>query len=90
MSHVIQILCGADGRRTPHDGQFLVAYDPDTPFGELDLTTSFDIAQARRFVDMVELHRLYSAISRAQPVRPDGKPNRPITGLTLEVVNVPD
>jgi hypothetical protein len=48
---------------------------------------SHDPADAARFTPE-ELAALYKAVPANRPVRPDGKPNRPITMFTLMTVPV--
>jgi hypothetical protein len=85
---IIRIVGAADGRPTPHDGRYLAHYDPDTPYGTLRLISTDDVAKAQHFLDAAQLHACYSAISKKQPTRPDGRPNRPITGLTVEFLDL--
>jgi hypothetical protein len=88
--NVIKILGDASCGPTLHDGRYLLAYNPNTPYGTLDLTSTDDIAKAKRFADAGDLHAEWTAISKLQPTRPDGKPNRPLTGLAIELVRVDD
>ena len=85
---VIKIVTGANGMSTPHDGRYLLGYNPDTVYGDLIMISTPDIAKARRFHDLSAVHELWAAVSKQQPVRPDGKPNRPMTGLTIEVIEI--
>lgn len=86
---VIKIVGGANGIQTPHDGRYLFSYNPDTVYGDLAMVSTPSIAKARRFVDLSDAHELWAAVSQRQPVRPDGRPNRPLTGLTIEIVEFP-
>jgi hypothetical protein len=86
MAKVIKFVCGVDGRDTPLDGRFLVAYSADSLFGDLAVDTTDDIAKAQRFADVVEVHKIWRAVSKLEPRRPDGKWNRPITGMTIEIL----
>jgi hypothetical protein len=70
---------------TPHQGRYVVAYNPDTPYGTLALTTTADRSQALRAEAIVFLE-MWLTVSKVQPKRPtDGRPNRPISGLTMEL-----
>ena len=72
-------------KRTPHDGRFIVSWNPHTKAGILDLTSTQDPRQARVF-SLVDLWEEYRTISLVEPVRPwDGEPNRPLTGINLAV-----
>lgn len=87
---VILIECDANGNPTPYDREYVVAYNPDTEYGTLDLTTTPDPAKALRFPGPVEAFRFCKRVSALQPTRPDGQPNRPITGLCVWIENAPE
>lgn len=86
----IRIVTGANGMPTPHDGRYLFSYNPDTVYGDLAMVSTPDLGKARRFTDLSAAHDLWAAVSQRQPVRPDGRPNRPITGLTVEIIEIID
>jgi hypothetical protein len=88
--NVLKIVSDAAGRDTPHDGRYLATYNPNTKYGTLDMTSTADIGEAMRFVDASDVHAVWTAVSKLQPTRPDGKPNRPLTGLTIELITVLD
>ena len=76
------------------DGQWLVAYDPDGGPAHIDYPTgSFetdsDPAKALRFPDMVTAWKLWRTTSTRTPLRPDGRPNRPLTAFTIRVEKLP-
>jgi hypothetical protein len=84
---VIQIVCLADGRATPHDGEYLV---DDTIEGLVaHLVTTPHVAKARGFSSSTEALEHWRRQSVVYPLRPDGKPNRPLTAYTVEVTHVP-
>lgn len=75
---------------TPYDGLYLVDYDPDRtgtdPSGEsmlCHLTATIDRSKARRFKSLGELHETWRQASKKWPLRPDGRPNRPLTAFTI-------
>lgn len=89
---ILEILGLVDGSESPFDGQFLVDFDPDrpgvTPDGRsfiFHLLTTTDRAEARVFADAGEAHEFWRQVSRANPVRPDGEPNRPLTIFTVTI-----
>jgi hypothetical protein len=78
----------ADGRDAGDiTGAWLVWYDPAGNNGNGDAAWSHDPADAARFTDR-EWAELYAAAPVNRPLRPDGKPNRPITMLNLLIVPV--
>lgn len=86
---VIRIVGTANGTRSPHDGRYVVRWNPHTRFGTLALHSTAEVAWARRFT-AEEAVREWKTISRVEPRRPDGEPNRPLSGLTCELVEVAD
>jgi hypothetical protein len=77
----------ADGRDAEITGAWLVWYDPAGNNGNGDAAWSHDPADAARFTDR-EWAELWTAAPANRPLRPDGKPNRPITMLNLLIVPV--
>ena len=78
----------ADGRDAGDiTGAWLVWYDPAGNGGNGDAAWSHDPADAARFTDR-EWAELYAAAPANRPLRPDRKPNRPITMLNLLIVPV--
>lgn len=80
---IIRVIGGADGRSTPHDGRYVVSWNPHTEYGALELTSTDDPAKAKRFA-FAEAFGEYRTVSQRQFLRPDGGINRPLTGITVE------
>lgn len=84
------------GCREPHKvvGKFLRSYDPapapnSSRYDGGDLMTTEDMALAKKFEEPSEAYLLYLATAPYPfHVRPDGKPNRPLTAFTIEVSQV--
>jgi hypothetical protein len=73
---VCRILCGMQpGQRTPHDGRYLVAYDPDTEDGVLALTSTARLDQAL-VAPAIDFMRMWRAVSPA-PAGACGRPSEP-------------
>ena len=64
---------------------WLKDFDFDAGGGAGFLTTTADKNDAMVFDDLKELHDYWTKQSTVLPTRPDGKPNRPFTGFTIEV-----
>lgn len=87
MKGIVIFLVGpAAGGSTLHDESYVVDYQPefwatnDYPW----LATSRDIAKARVFPSITEAHAYWRQTPPApDDVRPDGRPNRPLTGFTV-------
>lgn len=87
-------LIGIRDMETPFDGQYLYHYDPDKPM-EVNgvpmvctvLTTPYP-EQAKKFENVGDLHAEWTRVCEKEPVRPDGKPNRPLTAFTIESLSL--
>ena len=88
MTVVIIALGFANGIDCPHAGQFLESFDFEdgngVGFGEF--TT--DIKRAKKFADKVEAYRFYHTVPKCKPRRNDGRPNRPLTALSVELQEI--
>jgi len=95
MTMVMRIVGLACGMPTVFDGQYLVDYEVDTPSidsrgrqMDIHLVTTPDIQKAKRFKSLLELRDEWARVSKLNPQRSDGKPNRPLTAFTIEPVIV--
>lgn len=78
------------------DGQWIEWFDPDAsatdppsyPTG--DGAATMDPAKALRFDTAADALAFWKQTSRVVPMRPDGKPNRPLTALTVTVEQLPE
>ncbi len=80
----LKLIGTAVGQPTEHDGRWLVEYDPSMALTEdrIVLKTTDQEAEAKVFPtgrEALECWRLPVG------VRPDGKPNRPLTAWTVEI-----
>ncbi len=89
---IIEILGLVDGSPSPFDRQFLVEFDPDRPGVAPDgrpiifhLVTTPDRTKARTFAEGNEAIEFWRQVSRDDPTRPDGEPNRPLTMFTVSI-----
>lgn len=83
---ILRILCGADGSTTPHDGRYVVFWNPHTEAGVLELISTPDPAEAHVFTRAAAVTE-WRTVSCVQPRRPwDGLPNRPLTSITIELL----
>lgn len=91
---VIQIVGLVNGIASPLDGEFLVEYDPgrDGMAGGLPMTahikTTPRLSEAKRYAGMAEAHAEWIRVDPRQPIRIDGKPNRPLTAFSCEFKTV--
>lgn len=88
MSSIVKIIGAAGGTRTPHDGRYVVAWNPHTRYGMLECESTDDVTKAHQF-DGADAFRAWTTVSSVQAVRPDGLPNKPLTALTIEIMPMP-
>lgn len=82
---VIRIVGSALGNPTLEDGQYVREYCACGNNGHGYLRVTDDMQQARVFPSLVEAFACYR---ESCGLRPDGKPNRPLTAYTVEMVPV--
>lgn len=93
MSVVMRVLAaGASAKgEHPHDGEplFVKAFDVDAHdgFGMVEYTDQIDEAFA--WPTIAEAFDDYRRQSTVKPQRADGKPNRPLTALTVAIEDQP-
>jgi hypothetical protein len=85
MSVIVKVVGASSGVVTPHDGKWVVEWNPHVPFGTLALTSTDDQTKAKRFPSVVDVMRQYQTVSCVQPNRPDGGPNRPLSGIDIVI-----
>ena len=92
---VIRLIGLANGETSLADGQWVKEYNPSTdgtdPAGQAIgclLVTTSDPTQARLY-GMSEVLEVWRRVDSRNPVRPDGKPNRPLTAYTVEITPPP-
>lgn len=92
MSHVIRVVDRASTGEEPEQLTYLASYDPDfvpgegfPPYPSGMATWTTDIAEAMKFDSVAEAFALWTAQSKTVPYRPDGKPNKPLCGMTIAV-----
>jgi hypothetical protein len=76
----------AAGRQDSPDGQYLASYDPEAHGGRGSATWTPDPAKAMTFGDARAAFESWQQVPRSRPVRPDGKPNHPLTAFTVAIV----
>jgi hypothetical protein len=82
---VIRAIGFASGVSCPHAGMFLKHADFNAYSGQGLMTFTGDITQAMVFATAGDAIQFWRTRSKAQPTRPDGRPNRPLTALTIEI-----
>jgi len=92
--YVLQLSHLASGEKSIVDGHYVVDYDASRPgvgssaTSECHLVTTLDWRKAKRFASEKEAVDCWQQVNARDPVRPDGKPNRPLTSYTIEVQEI--
>jgi hypothetical protein len=90
MAVAVKVIGSADGGKNPHAGKFVAAWNPHTRAGTLELSSTTDPKRALTFAAVEEALIEWNTVSRVQTVRPwDNRPNKPLTGVTVELVDLP-
>jgi hypothetical protein len=91
MSVSVRVIGAANGKPTPHDGRLVERWNPHTYAGTLELTSTTNPKLARRFDSVTDALTEWNTVSYVEPLRPwDKRPNKPLTGLTVELVDLDD
>lgn len=76
----------ASGAEPP--GQYIKAFDPEAYEGRGSADGTFDKREALTFATTDEALNFWRQQSKTRPFREDGKPNRPLTAFSIEIVPV--
>lgn len=85
MRYVIRAIAFANGEPCPHAGQWLSHFDVDAYNGQGWCEFTDNIRKAKRFDTFEAAMTFWKQQSKVQPLRPDGRPNRPLTALTAVI-----
>lgn len=89
--YTIKLLATAAGVPTEHDGRYLVRYQPTRmdQRGDFEpgfvLVTTPDVAYAARYLSELDA---WDTVRLQAGLRPDGKPNRPLTAWHVEIARI--
>lgn len=82
---VIRAIGFANETPCPHEGQFLMKADFEAFGGQGHMVFTDDVGKALKFATAGDALLFWQTTSRTKPKRPDGRPNRPLTTLTIEI-----
>jgi hypothetical protein len=85
LKYMIQAVAFANGVPCPHEGQYLKDFDFEAHDGRGEGSFTSNMVEAKLFDSPVEAMEYWKTQSKAKPFREDGKPNRPLTALTIMV-----
>ena len=87
-----QTVIWIDSLMFPNDSQdikkYLKTYDPEAHEGMGLIEFTGDVHEAMKFVSAVEALRCLRQVPNNRPIRSDGKPNRPLTAYTVQILAV--
>jgi hypothetical protein len=86
---VIKAVMFANGQPCPHAGMFLKAADFNAHDGQGFMTFTAFPENALQFQTAGEALMFWRTQSKVRRFRPDGRPNRPLTALTIEIEDAP-
>lgn len=75
---------GQAHRSAEVEGQYLESFDVEAHDGRGTATWTSDPDKAMRFEDLLAAITAWQTTSRKRPLRPDGRPNRPLTAFHVE------
>jgi hypothetical protein len=90
MAHVMKVIGLASGDWRAPETLYLKSYDVDANDGRGDAELTPNIHEALEFDDAVAAMQAWREQSTVQPLRLDGKPNRPLTAFTVQIERKPD
>jgi hypothetical protein len=89
MAWALRAVAFANGRPCHIEGQFLHWFDPDIPDATRVMAEfTDDVGKAKLFATVEAALDEWQRVRRVDPVRPDGVPNKPLTALTMELVEI--
>lgn len=83
---VLRIIGPAIGGPSDLDGCWLKSYDPDAREGRGEVVGTRLREEALVFADPGQALACWRRASTVMPLRPDGKPNRPLSAFTVEIL----
>jgi hypothetical protein len=84
-AYAIQAVSFANGEECPHAGQWLRDFDHDAFGGQGYGSFTVRPHEAMQFESLEDALSFWNRQSTIKPFRPDGKPNKPLTALTVAV-----
>lgn len=74
--------------RCLESGRYICDFDAEQHDGRSAFRTTRALHEAAIFVNEAAAIGFYRTQSRVRPLRDDGRPNRPLTAFTVEIVSV--
>jgi hypothetical protein len=88
--YLMRCVAMADGRPCLWSNHYLRSFDPEAAHGMGHAVWTPSPARALAFPTPEAAWELWHAVPRSHPVRAsDGKPNKPLTAFTIEILRAP-
>lgn len=87
MKVIMQLLGVAPDGRPPPKATFVRDCDFDADEGRGRIVMTQKQGEAKRFEDVGAALQFYQQTSKVVPIRPDGKPNRPMTAYNIAIMD---
>jgi len=87
MAKVIRIIAFVNGTPCPIAGEYVKSFDFEAYDGQGYMRSTARIDRAMKFDDAAAAMAFWKRQSKTNPRRPDGRPNRPMTCTTIEIVD---
>lgn len=88
MAYLMRVI-GLAGEEEFEQTVYLASFDVDARDGRGDVILTGSLARAMRFESQRELFETWQTASTVRPVRPDGRPNKPLTAYTVQSEPIP-
>lgn len=76
------------GEYLPVSGQYLETYDPEAYDGRGSAMFTPNLERAKKFESVADAMRTWREVPASRPLRDDGRPNRPLTSFTMEILPI--
>jgi hypothetical protein len=86
MPWIMQILGEADDIMEQYAPIYLKTFDLEANGGHGAMQCTKDKSEAFKWDSMIDLMMAWKAPSESRPLRPDGKPNRPLTAFSISPI----
>jgi len=83
---ILRIIRRADGAKSHAGGLYVKSFDPNAIDGQGHVVLCKNPVEAVAFADKESAVHYWEQPSTAKPTRADGKPNRPMTVFTVEII----
>jgi hypothetical protein len=88
LKYVIKVVEFSNGLPCPIAGQWLHSFDFEHSEGRGFGVFTKDITEAKTFESLEAALKFWNTVSAVNPLRPDGRPNKPLTATTCEIEKV--